>query len=70
MKTIKIPAQRYWRRFGALINNFKHIPHHFVVFLLLLNLSMYLFAENFDNVMIHIRHITYTVLYIKSKHYK
>ena len=37
-------ARRHWRYFGTSIINFKHIPHLFV--LLLMNLSMYLFAEN------------------------
>ena len=45
-KTIKTPARRHWRCFRVFVITFKHIPHLFVV-LLLLNLSMYLFAENY-----------------------
>ena len=77
MKTIKTPARRHS---DALIVDFKHIPHIFVV-LLLLNLNMHLFAEKCpskgtlilllaDSFIIHIRHIIYTaVLYKKPKHY-
>ena len=80
IKTTKTTARRNWRRFGDLMIKFKHIPHLLVV-LLLLNLSMHLFAENCpskrilililkDRDIIHMRYITYTVLDIKLKYYK
>ena len=73
--TIKTPARRHWHCFGLLIVKFKYVPHLFVV-LLLFNWSMNLFAGNcaskqilililIDYVIIHIRHMIYTVLHTK-----
>ena len=62
-------ARRHWRRFGVPIINFKCIPHLFV--LLLMNLGIYLFAENCPSKQILIallyRYETYYI-HIKSKH--